>query len=199
MPPKKALLVIDAQVALFSLSKPLYNGDVVLAGIRRLLDRARTEHAPVIYLQHSGHRDGIFAKGSPGWHIHPAVTPHEGELVVEKYAADAFSGTRLEQCLDQLSVRALVVCGFVTEGCVDTAVRRASSLGFTIELAKDAHSTTDGEVLSGRQIVEHHNSILGIFAEVKATADIHFGSEESQLPDGLHLDPEEDGILASKA
>jgi nicotinamidase-related amidase len=174
MPAKKALLVIDAQDALFHLSKPLHRSDIVLSNIQTLIDQARTAGSPVIYLQHTGSRNGIFAEGSPGWHIHPSVSPQQGDLVVEKHKADAFCRTLLLQHLNELSVENLVVCGFVTEGCVDTTVRRAESLGFKIELVSDAHSTTDGEVLQASQIVDHHNAVLAIFAEVKKATEIHF-------------------------
>jgi len=174
MPAKKALLVIDAQDAMFHLSKPLHKSDTVLSNIQTLIDQARSASVPVIYLQHTGSQSGVFAEGSPGWNIHSSVAPRQGDLVVKKDKADAFCRTLLLQHLNELSVENLVVCGFVTEGCVDTTVRRASSLGFKIELASDAHSTTDGEVLPASQIVDHHNSVLAIFAEVKKATEIHF-------------------------
>jgi nicotinamidase-related amidase len=171
---RKALLVLDAQVAMFNLSKPLYNSEAVLDNVRSLIERARVDNAPVVYLRHSGKQDSVFAEGSPGWQIHPSIFPRRDESVIEKHKADAFLETELEQCLRQLSVQAVVVCGFVTEGCIDTTVRRASSLGFQVELAKDAHSTTDGQVLVASQIVAHHNYVLGIFGAVKASNEIRF-------------------------
>jgi nicotinamidase-related amidase len=111
---------------------------------------------------------------------------------MEKHTADAFNGTDLAECLERLSVGAIAICGFVTEGCVDPTVRRASSLGFQVELAADAHSTTDGQVLRAEQIIEHHNSVLAIFGEVKATDEIQFslgggvqwGNVEAEGPPG---------------
>jgi nicotinamidase-related amidase len=174
MPSNKALLVVDAQVAFSHLSRPLYNGDIVLDNIRTLIDRARAAGAPIVYLQHSGGHGSAFEKGSPGWQIHPSITPRQEDSVIEKQKADAFQGTALEDRLKQLSVGAIVVCGFVTEGCIDTTVRRASGLGFNVELVRDGHSTTDGEVLSASQIVDHHNSVLAIFAAVMRANDIRF-------------------------
>jgi nicotinamidase-related amidase len=174
MPANKALLVVDAQDVFFHLSRPLYNGEIVLGNIRTLIDRARSAGAPVVYLQHFAGHGSVFEKGSPGWQIHPSITPRKEESVIEKHKADAFQGTPLEERLKQLAVRTLVVCGFVTEGCIDTTVRRASSLGFNVELVRDGHSTTDGEVLAAGQIVDHHNSVLSIFAQVKNSAEIHF-------------------------
>ena len=175
MPTKKALLVIDAQVALFHLSKPLLNADIVLSNIRTLIGQARANSIPIVYLQHSGSHDSIFEKGGPGWDIHPAISPQPDDIVIEKHKSDAFLGTQLERRLNELSTQTLVVCGFVTEGCIDTTVRRASSLGFKIELASDAHSTTDGKVLRASQIVAHHNAVLTIFADVKTTDEVRFG------------------------
>ena len=189
---KKALLVLDAQVAMFNLSKPLHSAEAVLGNIKSLIDAARSAGSPIVYIQHSGSRESVFARGSAGWQIHPTVAPNRSEIVMEKHTADAFNGTDLAECLERLSVGAIAICGFVTEGCVDTTVRRASSLGFQVELAADAHSTTDGQVLRAEQIIEHHNSVLAIFGEVKATDEIQFslgggvqwGNVEAEGPPG---------------
>lgn len=190
MPGRTALLVLDAQVAMFNLSKPLHKADAVLRNVKRLIDAARSANAAIIYMQHTSGKDGVFARGSEGWQIHPAVTPLEGEVVIEKHTADAFCGTGLTEHLERLSVETIVVCGFVTEGCVDTTVRRASSVGLRVELVADAHSTTDGAVLRAEQIIEHHNSVLAIFGEVKETDGILFAS-------GVAL--EEPGVEVSEA
>ena len=171
---KKALLVLDAQVAFFHLNRPLYNAEIVLNNIRALIDRARAAGAPIVYLQHYAGQGSVFEKGSSGWQIHPSIGPQPEDSVIEKHKADAFQATPLEERLAQLAVRSIVVCGFVTEGCIDTTVRRASSLGFNVELARDGHSTTDGEILAASQIVDHHNSVLAIFAQVKNSDEIHF-------------------------
>jgi uncharacterized protein (TIGR02246 family) len=72
-----------------------------------------------------------------------------------------------------------VVCGLATEGCVDTTVRRARSLGFAVEVAEDAHSTTDGPVLTAEQTVRHHNAVFKIFADVRPAASIRFTFERA--------------------
>jgi nicotinamidase-related amidase len=146
----------------------------VLGNIQTLIDQARAHAIPIMYLQHTGAQNTLFAEGSAGWQIHPSISPHENDSIIEKQKADAFQGTALEHLLNQLLVRSLVVCGFVTEGCVDTTVRRAASLGFNVELASDAHSTTDGAVLKASQIIDHHNHVLAIFAQVKESGEIAF-------------------------
>ncbi len=174
MSAKKALLVVDGQVALFHLSKPLFRNEIVLSNIRAVVDQARAAGVPIVYLQHTGNDNSIFASGSAGWQIHPLIAPRPEDIIVQKHKADSFLGSDLEQRLRDLAVQSLVICGFVTEGCIDTTVRRASSLGFTIELVSDAHSTTDGTVLHAGEFIDHHNAILAMFAEVKRTSEIHF-------------------------
>lgn len=54
----------------------------------------------------------------------------------------------------------LIICGYASEFCVDTTVRRAAALGFTVVIAADAHTTHDKSHASGKQIREHHNATL---------------------------------------
>lgn len=173
---KKCLLVIDVQVGMFNLCIPLYKGDSLLSGIKNLIRKARSENVPIIYIQHCGGENSPFKKGSAGWSIHPSITPEVNDYVVEKRHSDSFQNTGLGELLKKLEIDQIVVCGLVTEGCVDTTVRRAFSLGSKIELASDCHSTTDSNVLTAEQIIKHHNEVLKIFSEVKEAGDIKFNS-----------------------
>ena len=42
--------------------------------------------SPIIYIQD----DDVDKIGSPGWQIHPAIAPKEGDLVIRKPEMDAF-------------------------------------------------------------------------------------------------------------
>ena len=173
---RKCLLIIDVQVGMFQLSRPLYKGDILLDNIKSLLQKARSEQVPLVYMQHCGGQKGPFEKNSPGWNIHPSMYPSAQDDVIEKRYSDSFRDTTLELVLQQLEINHIVVCGLVTEGCVDTTVRRASSLGYTLELASDGHSTTDSTALKAEQIIQHHNEVLKIFSEVKESKEIVFHS-----------------------
>ena len=54
----------------------------------------------------------------------------------------------------------VIVCGYATEGCVDTTIRRAAALGYEVTIAADAHTTDDQPHASAAQIREHHNATL---------------------------------------
>jgi len=55
----------------------------------------------------------------------------------------------------------------MTEYCVDTTCRRATSLGYNVTLASDAHLTSDSEVLTAANIIAHHNFVLDGFGAGK--------------------------------
>jgi nicotinamidase-related amidase len=174
MSSKICLLVINVQQGMFNLSKPLYRGTNALIGIKELIQKARRNNIPTIFIQHCGKEKSLFEKGSPGWQIHPAIALNESKIIIEKKYSDAFQDTNLNITLKELSVETLIICGLVTEGCIDTTVRRAFSLGYKVIVVSDCHSTTDSEVLNAKQIIDHHNHIFKIFARVKESDEIIF-------------------------
>jgi nicotinamidase-related amidase len=177
---RTCLLVLDLQAGFFELPRPLFRGEELIETVRGLLREARSSGCRIVYVQHSGSHHGPLATGSHGWHIHPAVAPEAGECVLQKTHCDAFGGTGLEQHLRDAGVERVVVCGLVTEGCVDTTIRRAFGLGFRVEVVSDGHSTTDSGILPADQIVRHHNDVFKIFAEVTKASNIRFsGANES--------------------
>ena len=68
--------------------------------------------------------------------------------------------TNLEEILKSKGIDNLVICGYASEFCVDTTVRRAAALGFTVSLVSDAHTTHDKDHVSASKIREHHNCTL---------------------------------------
>lgn len=172
-----ALVVIDVQVGLI---EDAYRRDAVLDAINTLLEKARATHTPVIYVQHDGPKGDGLEVNTPPWHIHPAIAPHEGEPVVNKRASDSFYDTSLQKTLKERGIKNLVVVGGQTEYCVDTTIRRATTLGYNVMLVGDAHTTYDNDILTASQIIAHTNDTLNGFRTdenkitVKPTSDIAF-------------------------
>jgi nicotinamidase-related amidase len=182
-----ALLIIDVQCGIFSDFGPVYQSNAVLSRIRKLIARARAAAVPVIYVQHCSAPGESLDRGTKGWQIHPAVAPLKGERILEKRTPDCFQGTRLQRELKSLGIKTLIITGLQTEFCVDTACRRAFSLGYKVILARDAHSTLDGDKLSASEIIEHHNNLLGTwFVQLKEADQIAFGKSAS-LQDSRRL------------
>lgn len=161
MPKQTALLVIDVQVGMFNEGDAVYDGDAFLDRLVKVIVQAHQHQVPVIYIQHDGGAGHHLQPGSPNWHIHPRIAPQAGDTVIRKQHPDAFQGTALEAVLGQLQVSHLVVGGIQTEYCVDTTCRRAYSLGYPVTLLQDMHTTWDQPDLTARQIIAHHNTVLG--------------------------------------
>ena len=63
---------------------------------------------------------------------------------VRKTTPDSFLNTNLQNVLNELDVDSLIVCGYASEFCVDTTIRRAAGLGYPVTLVSDAHTTVTG-------------------------------------------------------
>lgn len=171
-----ALLIIDVQVAMFSVpSERLYNGGKLIENICYLLEMARSMKTPVFYVQHIGSDEGLFGKGKPTWEIDQRIEPLANDVVTFKRTPDSFHQTSLHEELQNQSINKLIIVGCQTEFCVDTTCRRAFSMDYESILVEDAHSTFDSKILTAAEIINHHNGVLGgRFVQLKRTGEISF-------------------------
>ncbi|GAA3406243.1 cysteine hydrolase family protein [Paenibacillus hodogayensis] len=169
-----ALLVIDVQVGMFPESDPVHNADGLIENIKTLIEKSRFAGTPIIYVQHNDGPGELLEPGAPEWEFHPAIRPNEGDAVIQKTTPDSFHETHLQSELLNRGIKKLILTGIQTELCIDTTCRRARSLGYDVVLAKDAHSTWKRGELSAENIIEHHNSLLCWFADVKESSRIQF-------------------------
>lgn len=181
-PDETALLIIDVQKGIFMRKEydgmAVYNEDSFIANLKSLIKKAKFAHVPVIYIQHIYENFPPMEKGQPGWEIHPDIKPEENDIVIEKRHADAFFESMLGDVLNNLNIKNLLITGLQTAYCVDTTCRRAYSLGYKNILVSDGHSSLDSDVLPAKNIIDHHNSILGSqFAELATTDEISFLQE----------------------
>ena len=103
--PNTALLVVDMQEGVVD---GAWEVDRVVANIRSLVDRARADQVPVVWVQHSD--DGL-PEGSDGWRYIADLTPGEGEPLIHKHYGDSFEATDLEAVLAERRVGHVVVTG----------------------------------------------------------------------------------------
>jgi nicotinamidase-related amidase len=135
--PNTAVLVIDVQTGIMS---GVYNRDAVVANISRLVDKARAENVPVVWVQHSGENVPI---DSDGWQFIPELSQRAAEPVVHKRYADSFEETDLEPVLDERHIGRLIVAGAQTDECIRATLHGAIVRGYDATLVSDAHSTED--------------------------------------------------------
>jgi nicotinamidase-related amidase len=146
-----ALLVIDVQNATVG---EAWQRDEVVGRIRTLIDKAKAEGTPVIWIQHEEGKP--FTPGTEGWQIVEEIRPDDGETVIPKHYLDSFADTPLRKHLDDLGVGHLVICGAATDACVRTTTARAMVEGYDTTLVGDAHTTDVGpwdlELPDGRKV-----------------------------------------------
>ena len=135
--PNAALLVIDVQNGVVDGN---YERDSVVANVASLVDKARHEQVPVVWVQHSD--DGL-VRGSDSWRIVPELAPGTAEPLVEKLYGDSFEDTSLEAVRAGLGVGRLVVVGAQTDACVRSTLHGALARGYDAILVSDAHTTED--------------------------------------------------------
>ena len=177
--PTTALLVIDVQQGVVEGN---HDRDAVVANVGSLVEKARREQVPVIWVQHS---DEGLERGSERWRIVSELAPAQGEPLVEKNYGDSFEDTTLESVLAGLGVGRLVVVGAQTDACVRSTLHGAFARGYDATLVSDAHTTEDQTAWGAPppdQVIAHTNlywkyqTAPGRTAGTVATKEVEFGS-----------------------
>lgn len=176
--PNTALMVIDMQRGVLA---DAYEVDRVIANIKTLVERARGEGVPVIWVQHA---DDELAEGSESWQYVDELQRLEGEPIVHKRFGDSFEDTELESILADLGVGRLVVSGAQTDTCIRSTLHGALVRGYDATLVSDAHTTEDmrqwGAPIGPADAIAYTNlywafsSAPGRFGATTPTADITF-------------------------
>ncbi len=135
--PNSALVIVDVQNAVVD---GAYRRDEVIANINTLVDKARGEQVPVIWVQHSSEE---LVENTDGWQYVPELQRHESEPLVHKQYGDSFEATTLESVLAERGVGRVVVSGAQTDACVRATLHGAFVRGYDTVLVGDAHTTED--------------------------------------------------------
>jgi nicotinamidase-related amidase len=175
--PNTALLVVDVQN---SVVKEAHERDAVVANVASLVEKARRDQVPVVWVQHS---DEHLVKGSGGWEIVPELVPGDEPLIAKNYG-DAFEDTSLETVLAGLGVGRLVVTGAETDACIRSTLHGAITRGYDATLVSDAHTANDQTEWGAPppdQVIAHTNlywsdhAAPGRTAGTVKTEDVDFG------------------------
>jgi ureidoacrylate peracid hydrolase len=92
-------------------------------------------------------------KGSGDAKVIDEIAPAEDEIVFPKTSSSVFISTNIHYILGNLGVRYLIICGCLTDQCVNSAVRDACDLGYLVTLVTDACATHSQE--RHEQSIEH--------------------------------------------
>jgi nicotinamidase-related amidase len=176
--PNTALLVVDVQNGVV---EGAHERDAVVANVGNLVEKARRERVPVVWVQHAG--EGL-ARGSDDWRIVPELAPGAAEPLVEKSYGDAFEDTVLEIVLSDLGVGRLVVAGAETDACIRSTLHGAFVRGYDATLVSDAHTANDqtawgapppDQVIAHTNLYWSYHAAPGRTAGTVETKDVDFG------------------------
>lgn len=126
---------------------------------RRLLDAAHRAGLEVIYTriatqtldgrdagpQHC-HVGMVVPKNAKEAEILEEIAPGQEDIVISKTSSSPFNSTAVDQLLRNLGIDTLLVCGVVTNGCVEGTVRDASDLGYNVIMIPDACAAVTPEL-----------------------------------------------------
>ena len=157
-PARTAVLVVDAQNAELRehnrAHRPEYWDALhghALPALQRLIGAARTAGCEIVYtVIEALTRDGrdrsldhklcgmLIPRGAWEGKVIAAVAPAPDEIVLPKTSSGVFNSTNLAYVLRNIGIENLIVGGFLTDQCVDMAVRDGADLGFYMVCASDA-------------------------------------------------------------
>jgi nicotinamidase-related amidase len=176
--PNTALLVIDVQNGVVD---GAFRRDEVVANISSLVDRARADGVPVVWVQHSA--DDL-AEGTEDWAYVPELVRLDTEALVPKEYGDSFEGTELESVLAEAGAGRLVVAGAETDACIRSTIHGAFTRGYDVTLVSDAHTAGDKtewgapptpEVIAHTNLYWTFQAAPGRTASVEETSEVVFG------------------------
>jgi nicotinamidase-related amidase len=178
--PNTALVVIDVQNGIMA---GTHNRDGVIANIADLVEKARADDVPVVWVQHSS--DEV-PNGSEGWLYVPELKQDESEPIVHKRYADAFEETDLEAVLAERKIGRLIVAGAQTDECIRSTLHGAIVRGYDATLVADAHTTedlTEWGAPTPDKVIDHTNMYWGNHtapgrrAGTMTTGSVDFGAD----------------------
>lgn len=192
---KRALVVIDAQQEY--LSGPLRiaypAADDTVAKIGDAMDAANRANIPVALVQQVVSQGSpVFAEGSDGVRLIPAVSERPHDKVFTKQLPGSFTGTGLGTWVEQQHIDTLTLVGFMTHNCVDTTARQAVHRGLGVEILSDAVGTVGlRNELGALSASELHRACLVVlharFAAVASTGEWIRALSDGKPPRGSNL------------
>ena len=177
--PHTALVVIDVQKGVVA---DAHERDAVIANIGTLVERARSQGVPVVWVQHS---DAHLPQGSEAWEYVPELARQDSEALVHKSFNDSFEETDFEDVLAATGVGRLVVAGAQTDACIRATIHGALVRGYDVTLVEDAHTTEDltqwgapppAQVIAHTNLYWENQTAPGRTTAVTPTAKVAFGA-----------------------
>ena len=163
---KTAIILIDPQNdflseegKLYSAVEPALAKNEVIKKLNYLLSASHKAnmtviHIPIVFDKESLEKGeelygimapvaeaGGFIRGTKGAAIADVLDKADTDIVIEKNHICAFEETNLEQFLNKKGITTVILCGLLTDVCVEATMRIAYDKGFEVFTVTDATAT----------------------------------------------------------
>lgn len=127
----------------------------IIPNQRRLITRSRQNGQLVIFVNsvsYPGKQAGAqplnqwMPPSSEDAEIIPDLERQPEDLLLSKSCSGAFAGTNIDFHLRRAGIDSLIVCGVVTDGCVEQAVRQAHDFAYACVLVSDGCGALTEEI-----------------------------------------------------
>jgi len=150
-----ALIVIDVQEEYFSgvlpIQYPPREGS--LERIGEAMDGASEAGVPVVVVRHVGEPgESSFQQDSPTFQLRKEVDGRPRDLLIDKRLPGSFTGTGLQEWLEERDVDHVTIVGYMTNVCCDTTARQALHLGMGATLLHDGVGVPTMPGIDGKPI-----------------------------------------------
>ena len=145
---KRALLVIDMLNDFVLEGTPLEvpKGREIIPALKRRIKEARREGISIIYICDSHDKNDEEFKvwpphaisGAKGSKIIKELQPEKKDYIIKKKRYSGFFGTALDDTLEKLGVKELIITGLVTSICVLYTTADAVMRGYQVTIPKDS-------------------------------------------------------------
>ena len=174
-----ALLLIDIQDSFKTNGRWERRGNQHFeANVASLLDAFRAAGLPRFFILHNDSDPG-FRPSDPEVRVMNFLERRDDEPLLVKNTRNSFTSTDLQERLDALGIKRVVVTGIQMEQCCETTTRMAADLGFEVDFVTDATQTfpitnkSTGQEISTDDLVERTEFVLrDRFARIVKSKDL---------------------------
>lgn len=165
-----ALVMIDCQNTYREGVMQLEGVEESLQHGKSLLQRARTAGIPIFHIQHDAGEGSPYDLTAENGQIADIVAPQESEPVIVKNYPDSFASTELDEKLQALGCKNLILAGFMSHMCVSSTARGGFDRGYAVSVVENTTATRALPDGKGNEIpaAELHRASLRGLADLVA-------------------------------